>query len=365
MVMPNKLRIGVIGVGFGAQVHIPAFQSEGLDVVAVAARRKERAEETAEKFNINHVFSDYNDMLLLKDIDAISIATPAHLHLPIVLAALAANKHILCEKPFSTDQIKAKQMLDASKKSTKTTMIAHEFRFSSGRSRVKELIDEGYIGNLHMVLLSLVNGPRTASTPRTLTDRDVAEFGGGFLNALGSHYIDALRQWFGEITTVSGKIKSYYPERLDPNTNKLVNSDTDDTFQFTLQFAKGGWATMIGTSAAPYGPGGRIEIYGSNGTLITPHTGIGMNPPSHGTIMGANIGDKELTQQIIPQRLEPFTDDRDDRMMPFRLLTREFIRGINEEISPSPNFYDGYRCQQVLDAVKMSAQVGGEIKIIG
>ena len=61
------MRIGVIGVGFGTTVHIPAFISEGLDVVAVCARRKERAEEAAERFSIPNVFTDYRDLLNLEN----------------------------------------------------------------------------------------------------------------------------------------------------------------------------------------------------------------------------------------------------------------------------------------------------------
>lgn len=361
--MANKLKIGVVGVGFGAQVHIPAFQSEGLDVIAVTARREERAKETAKNFDIPNFFSDYESMLQLDDLDAVSIATPVHLHLPVVLAALKAGKHVICEKPFSTDQATAKQMLDAANASTQTTMIAHEFRFSSGRSRVKELIDEGYIGELQMALVTLVTGPRRPIKPRPLTDRDVAENGGGFLFGLGSHYIDALRQWFGEITAVSGTTRTHYPDRINQDTGDTVQSNADDTFQFTVRFARGGWATMVGSSAAPYGPGGRMEVYGSDGTLITPHAGPGMNPPAHGKILAAKLGDESLSEETIPDRLQPFADDRDDRLMPFRLLTREFLHGIEEGISPAPNFYDGYRCQQILDGIRESDLTGNEVQI--
>ncbi|MQG20554.1 MAG: Gfo/Idh/MocA family oxidoreductase [SAR202 cluster bacterium] len=363
MIMAHKLKIGVVGVGFGAQVHIPAFQSEGLDVIAVAARREERAKETAEKFDIPNFFSDYELMLELNDLDAVSIATPVHLHLPIVLAALKAGKHVICEKPFSTDQATAKEMLNAANESKKTAMIAHEFRFSSGRSRVKELIDEGHIGELQMALVTLVTGPRRPIKPRPLTDRDVAENGGGFLFGLGSHYIDALRQWFGEISSVSGTTRTHYPDRINEETGNIVQSNADDTFQFRVEFASGGWATMVASSAAPYGPGGRMEVYGTDGTLITPHVGPGMNPPAHGKILAAKLGQESLNEETIPDRLQPFEDDRDDRLMPFRLLTREFLRGIDEGISPAPNFYDGYRCQQILDGIRESSLTGNEVQI--
>ena len=361
--MADTIRIGVVGVGFGAQVHIPAYQAEGLEVVAVTARREERAKEAAEKFNIPNAFTDPAEMLKMEGLDAVGVASPVHLHHPIAMAALDAGKHVICEKPFSTDAAHAKEMWDKAQSTGLTAMIAHEFRFASARMRVKELVEEGYVGQLHMALVTLANGPRRAPRPRPLTDRDDAANGGGFLFGLGSHYIDALRQWFGEVEAVSGRTISHYPDRLKPGTEETVQADVDDTFQFTLKLANGGWATMVGTSAAPYGPGARMEVYGSDGTLITPHVGPGMNPPAHGTILGAKLGDEGLAELEIPERLQPFADDRDDRLMPFRLLVREFLRGIETGTSPGPNFYDGWRCQQVLDAVRESSATGREIQI--
>ena len=106
-----------------------------------------------------------------------------------------------------------------------------------------------------------------------------------------------------------------------------------------------------------------MELYGRDGTLVTPHVGRGFNPPSHGTLYGAQTGEEKLTEIPIPKRLEPFSDDRDDRLMPFRLLVREFLRGIVEGSSPSPNFYDGYRCQQVIDAIREASITGATVKI--
>jgi len=142
----SLVRIGVIGVGFGTQVHIPAFQSEGLEVVAVCARREERAREAADRFGIPQIFTDYLDMLRMDNLDAVSIVGPVSVHHPMVIAALTAGKHVLCEKPFSLDQGQAWEMWQEAEKSRLTAMIAHEFRFASGRMRVKELLEEGFLG---------------------------------------------------------------------------------------------------------------------------------------------------------------------------------------------------------------------------
>lgn len=91
-------------------MHIPGFQSEGVEVVAVCTRRRQRAEEAAARFGIPAVFTDYDEMLRRPDIDAVSIVAPVPLHHSMSLAAIDADKHVLCEKPFTTDQALAQEL---------------------------------------------------------------------------------------------------------------------------------------------------------------------------------------------------------------------------------------------------------------
>lgn len=362
MAQQRALRVGVVGVGFGATVHIPGWQSEGAEVVAVCARRRERAEAAAERFGIPHVFTDYREMLGLADLDALSVATPIAIHHPVVMSALEAGRHVLCEKPFATNQALGREMWLLARERGRTAMLAHEFRFASARTRVKELLVEGYVGALQMAVLRLLRGLSNAVPPRALApQRDDAAQGGGHLGAIGSHYVDCLRHWFGEIDTVSGQVFTHRPERTLPDSGRSVLADADDTFTFTVHFAQGGWATMTASSVAGFGSGATIEIYGRDGTLVTPQSGV--NPPAQGTLLGARLGEAALAELPIPARLKPFADRRDERLMPFRLLVREFLRGVGEGASPSPNFFDGYRCQQVLDAVRESSRTGGTIVI--
>jgi len=360
----RPLRVGVVGVNFGAVVHIPAFQSEGVEVAAVCSRRPERGQECAKQFDIPNVFADYDEMLR-SDIDAVSIASPVPLHHPMTMAALDAGKHVICEKPFTLNAGLAAEMCQKAQQTVKTAMIAHEFRYASGRMRAKELIDEGYIGDLRLCLMTLVQGGsaragRITDGPQVYSaERDDASLGAGFLWGLGSHYIDCLRHWFGEVESVSGDVATFNTDRL--SGGDVVKATADDTFSFTLHFARGGMAQMVASRAAPFGAGPGVEIYGSAGSLIAPQRGV--NPPAHGTLLGARVGEEKLQELEIPERLQPFADDRDDRLMPFRLLVRDFLRGVEEGTSPAPNFYDGWRCQQVLDAVRESSATGRRVTI--
>ena len=347
------VRIGVIGVGFGSTVHIPAFQSEGLDVVAVCARGPERAEAAARGFNIPAVYTDYRAMLAERDIDAVSVVTQADLHHEMTMAALDAGKHVLCEKPIAVNQQQAKEMLDKAQATGLTAMVAHEFRFAPGRAYVSELVKEGYIGEPLSLSMALFLGmPRR---PAGQPPRPVAPGSGGALGALGSHYIDCMRDWFGEITSVSGSVFG------QPGAEAAV-ADANNAFQFLVSFANGAWGSMSASFAAPFGSGVQIELHGTGGSLHTPQTGG--NPAPDGVVLGGRRDEHETLAALpIPDRLRPFDDDRDQRLMAFRLLVREFVRGIETGTSPAPNLYDAYRCQQVMDAVQESTRTGGRVQL--
>lgn len=353
----RPLRIGVAGVGFGATVHIPAFQSEGLDVVAVCARREERAQEAAQRFGIPNVFTDFDAMLSLEGLDAVSIVTPPHLHHEMVMKAIAAGKHIICEKPFAVDASQAREMWQAAEAAGLTAVIAHEFRYSSGRSAAKDLIDQGYIGKLRFCLMRLLLGappPNPNQPPRQMGGTP----GGGMLFGLGSHYIDCLRDWFGEVESVRGELQNC-SQRLP--REQVIDSFNDDTFMFTLDFAGGGFAEMIGSRAGLFPSAASVEIYGDEGTLAVPQTGP--NPPAHGTLSGARVGEPARHDLPVPEHLGPIVDERDERLPPFRLQVRDFLKGIQTGTSPAPNLYDGWRNQQVLDAVRESARTGRRVVI--
>ena len=361
--MTNRsIKVGVIGVGFGTTVQIPGFQSEGVDVIAVCASRQERADRAAKEFGIRHAYDDYHILLRNPDIDAVSVVSPPFLHYEMSMAALEAGKHILCEKPFALDQKQAQEMSDKATESGLTAMITYEFRFAPARAYVKELLAQGYIGQLRNINMSLFTGPTATPQPRPMTWQAMSSQGGGFLGALGSHYIDCLRDWFGEIDSVVGATFTQDLARVDQQTGQSVTGDADDAFQFTVNFQNGGWGSMTASSSAPYGGGTKIEIYGSEGTLQAPQPGF--NPPPDGKIFGARFSDgAEVEELLIPDSFKPFNDVRDNRLLPFRLLARRFIQGIAEGTSLSPNFYDGLRCQQVLDAVRESSATGTRIQL--
>ena len=187
----------------------------------------------------------------------------------------------------------------------------HEFRHTPQRGYIKELLDEGYIGKFRLCTIELFLDRYVTPQPRPLTWQASKAAGGGLLGALGSHYIDGLRHWFGDVASVVGQVEALRPDVMDAATNRIVKSETDDTFLFTLQFRNGGIATMISSFAATPTRGAKIVVMGDNGTLIAEQPGP--NPEENGVVVGSR-GGSPLQALETPKKYTPFTDARDHRL---------------------------------------------------
>ena len=361
----QKIRVGVIGTGFGTIVHIPGYQScPDTEVVAVCSARRERAEEAAARFGVPHAFTDYREMVRMPDLDVVSITTPPYEHHPMTMAALEAGKHVFCEKPMALNAGECQEMLAKAEEKGLVHMITHEFRFTPQRVYMARLIADGFIGKLRHANISLYASSRGGSLANPVYSWSAQRRkGGGMLMALGSHYIDALRWWFGDYDGVFGLLFTHVPERRDPSDeSKTIMADADDAFTFQATLKNGGWASMSASMAAPFGPGARIELYGTEGTLFAPQQGF--NPSPHGKLFGARVGEKELRELPIPAEYRPFEDDRDDRLVPFRLQVELLVKAIREKKSVPPTFYDGLKVQEVLDGIFHSNDTGELVRIL-
>jgi predicted dehydrogenase len=358
----NPLRIGVVGIGFGTAVHVPGFRSEGWDVNAICSRTEEHAIKAAAEFEIPNKTTNFRELVGRDDIDAVAIVTPPASHAEITIAALDAGKHVLCEKPFAMNVAEAERMRDAVAAKGLVGMIAHEFRFTPQRSHMKELLDEGYVGEVQTVNIegNLALG-RAGASPVPLGWQAQVSMGGGTIGALGSHYIDTLRYWLGELDSVSAQTRVLRPHRADPGTGAIVLADAEDTFAMIMRFQSGAQGTFSWTTAAAVSLGVRVTIQGTEGTLVAPQARLNPDPTS--VVYGAKAGETELQPLPMPEHLTPLIDDRDGRLAPFRLLVKQFERGIREGTSPSPNFDDGVRTQQVMDAMKRSSVTGERVAL--
>jgi predicted dehydrogenase len=339
------LRVGIVGLGFGAR-QIPGFRAAGFEVTAVCASHAERARALAKEHGIAAGVADVAALCARDDVDVVSVASPPHVHHDHVMDALAAGKHVICEKPFANDAREAGEMLAAAERAGVVHAIDHEFRYTAGRSKLKELLREGAIGAPRLALVMEMTGALVDPTrPRQewwlRRDR-----GGGLLGALGSHWIDSLIWWLGDVERVSAELAVSSPTRPTPDGDE-VRVTADDTAQLLLRLRSGAIAT-IQLSSAVHHPSRRVILYGSGGTLVLGGDGRVMLARGSGTleeILPATASEgafAELARRV-RQHIEAGPTGRAD--------------------APHPTFADGLRVQEVMDAAYRSAEIGGAVAV--
>ena len=358
--MAQGVKIGIVGVNFGVSTHFPCLVVEGFDVVAIAAAHRERAEEAAGRLGIPAAYGDYRELLQHPGLEAVSVATPPAPRHEIVMAALAAGKHVLVEKAFAVNEQQAKEMREAAEQSGRTAMIIQPYRFGPARAYVKELLQQGYVGDVRTVTINYFTGPREQTPPYPVHWWMSEALGGGMLLGPGSTYVDSIRDWFGEVTGISGKVFTHLRERTQPDGSVANLTDSDDAFSATFTLSGGAWGAINFSGAAPYGSGAQMDIFGSEGTLhITQPQFVASGED---TVSGARFADsQEIKALPIPERFQLAPDPRDpqsDAQRYYRYVIKRFAEGVAQGTSPSPNFYDAYKVQQALEAIKRSSETG-------
>lgn len=350
----EKIGIGLIGTGFARSAQAPAFRvCEGAELVAVCSGHFENAQKVAEEFSIPHPCHDYQQLLALPEVSLVVISTPPVHHCQIALAALEAGKHVICEKPMAMSVAEARQMYQAAQaRPRQLAIIDHELRFNPTWRRMKELVDAGFLGDLHHVQVLISSGFRH-SAQRPWNWWSQRQAGGGLLGALGSHAIDATRWLFGEIDAVSATVATMIQTRQDPVSGQEKPNETDDFCSFLLRFAPQHGRTPHGvvTLSALYASGGKNQItaVGTKGTLVMDgdETLIGATGYQH-QFEEMSLIDRARGISIVPDNIWARS---------FYHLARETVQALREsrtEIAHAATFLDGLHCQEVLDAIHLA-----------
>jgi len=143
----NKLKVGVIGVGWQGQNHAQVYSElEETELIAIADIDREKAQKVAKYFGVKKVYTDYSQMLTESEVEAVSITTPDFFHKEPTICALEKGKHVLCEKPLATSLTDVDEMILAAQRSNKIAMACFENRWNLPFVKAKEVIDRGEIG---------------------------------------------------------------------------------------------------------------------------------------------------------------------------------------------------------------------------
>ncbi len=344
--MGNPYNVAIIGSGFGSLVHYPGYNlHQQFNPTVLVARDEKKTQAIAERIGIESWSTNYKEVMRDDHIDVISVATPPSTHFEIISDALNSGKHVLCEKPLAMNAEETSKLMRLADETGLTAMMNFEHRFIPARAFLVELINSGYLGQIYEFNITIKNATRLNPRLRGYNWWSDKKKGGGVLNALGPVYIDLVTQIFEKVKDVKGRTTTHIPKRLNKRTGKMRTVTADDSFSAVIEVSKSTVGTVHVSSVAPFGRGTRIEFHGSDGYLSI---------LEDGKIRGAKLGSDTQPQVLVPPKHHQLNPAKDCHPLttPFLKILELFSSGISKGSSPSPNFHDAHRIQEIIDLIR-------------
>jgi predicted dehydrogenase len=335
-------RVGIVGSGFGGRVHAPAYSLHPLyDAVAIASPNK--AASVAAERNIPHAFSSLQAMLddMGSEIDVISIASPPFQHYDDVMIALAAGKHVVCEKPVGIALAQVEEMTSAAAKAGVAAAVMFEYRYGAAVQVLRRMISSGEMPQLRAIEVTRFGTELRRETKRPNTGWWFRKTkGGGLANAFMPHIVDLALWLCGDVVhSASGFLRTANPQRTAPD-GSTYSSDVADGCYAVAELANGVAARMTVDATVPIDHS-TVAIYAEGVRAVA---------------SGAALTDLDVLM----------VDGKDERLTPLKYaahakvfptvphvmaLLDDFADLLAGKPSSVPTFADGVAVQRVLNAI--------------
>ncbi|NLG19981.1 MAG: Gfo/Idh/MocA family oxidoreductase [Actinomycetales bacterium] len=365
----RPLGVAVIGYSFMGRAHSNAWRNVAAfypDVAPVrmqtlVGRDGDRVQQAADELGWAATATDWREAVTSEDIDIVDVCTPGHLHAEVALAALAAGKHVLVEKPLANSVAECEALVAAAADSPGRAMLGFNYRRVPALALARDLVREGRIGTVQQVRLSYLqdwlSDPQAPMTWRLRKETA----GSGVLGDLGSHAVDQLHFLLGEhVTEVSGALKTFVAERPGPDGTEAVT--VDDAAWATLHTASGVVASLeVSRVATGRKNALQIELYGTTGSLR-------FDLESLNKLVLTQTGDARTdgaSTILVTEPEHPYLD----AWWPaghvlgwdhtFTSQAADFLRAIATGEAVHASFEDGLAVQRVLEAIETSHARGG------
>lgn len=384
----REITVGLIGGGFMGKAHslaysgVPMFfwPTEFLPMKkTIAEATPELAAAAATRFGFSESTSDWRSIIDDPAIDVVDIATPNNLHPEMAIAALAAGKHVICEKPMASTLEGAAAMYAAARTSDAVSMVAFNYRRTPAIALAKRYIEEGAIGEvLNLRGTYLQDWSADPASPLSWRFRKSVA-GSGAIGDILSHVIDLAHYLVGSISDVTSLTKTYIPERpvQTAGSDSLGNSraagaelgtvDVDDEVLTLVKFAGG----AVGSLEATRNAWGRnnfitLEIHGTEGSIYFNYE----NRDELQVCFRSDEGDRRGFRTVYTGPSHP----NGEALWPIPALgigygetkiieAHDFFTAIASGGEVRPDFGDGYQVALVEDAIVRSAESGQWIAV--
>ena len=264
--LPGLVRVGVVGTSWWPDwLYLPVLKGHAqVSLSAICGRNRDRAGEMAAKYAIPAVYTDYEEMFRLGNLDAVVIAVPDDLHYTIAMAAMEAGLHVLGEKPMAFNLEQARKMCAKAEAARVKHMIFFTYRWVPYIRALERLLSQGTIGRVLDVQFTYIGDYARGAEYQWKWDR---QHGLGVLGDLGSHLIDMARLTVGEIARVQASLNVRIPKAHPAGESYPA---ANDSATLALQFANGAAGTIFASAGVQLGSRGQVQrilLAGEEGTL--------------------------------------------------------------------------------------------------
>lgn len=361
------LRVALFGTKFMGKAHSQAYRNVNkffpdapqIEMAVIVGRDAKETESARSTFGWQEASTDWKAVMSRKDVDIVDISTPGHLHCTMVLEAAKQGKHIICEKPLANTAEEAKQMLDAVRAAGVKHFLMHNYRRAPAVSLAKRFVEDGRLGKIfHFRARYLQDWAMSEDLPR-LWRFDKDSSGSGALGDLGAHIIDLGRYLCGEISDVSAITETFIKQRpaLDGSGSQAVT--VDDAFAACIRFEQGAIGTLEATRfAAGRKNQNTFEINGSKGSVV-------FDLEDLNRLQYFSVDDDADAQGfrsiICCDQPHPYGGHwwPDGHIIgyehTFTHSVYDFVMSLGSSTGVRPDFEDGVRNQNVLDAIEKAA----------
>lgn len=331
------MKIAFAGTGYINKVHARAAQAAGLELTAVINHKPESMAEFGKEFGISNQYRAVEDMLKDGKVDALVVSTPNYLHAPQTIAALQAGIDVMVEKPMAMNAMEAEQMMEASKKSGATLMVAHCWRFDPEVLWLKEQSKK-----LGKIIRTKGIGVHTHWGPSGwFTQKKFA--GGGAMADMGIHALDTARFLLDDPKPVSvyAKIGTYYKD-FDVDDTGIIIVEWDNK---TTSYIESGWWQPHAD-----GPEAATQLYGTEGFGTLFPTRIELPNKKEERIDRVDPGFEFPRKEHCPQSL-------------YDTQLKYFVDCIQSGQTPVPGGLEGWINMKIVDAAYQSSETGKVVEI--
>ena len=357
----DPLRVGLIGAGgrWGPWAHVPALKGlPETQLYAVCTAHADTAQAAADKYGVKHAYSDVKALGKDAQVEAALVAVRVPAHYALTKDALDAGKHVYCEWPLGANTKEAEALAALARQKKLHTMVGLQRRASPAYLYMRELIRDGYVGEMLSVNMTLMNsGVLTRTSDRTW-QRD-AKLGANPFTITFGHVFDAMCMVVGELAEVSAVVGTQVKQWFETDTKKLVDTTAPDNITIHGRLQNGALVTA-NVGVQPYhGAGHRFEIYGKDGTLMMIGGGEAGQEESR-KIMGGKKDDKALKELPVPDRLKwvPEAVRKEGRAYDVGQMWVNFAKTIRGAAPVGPDFDHAVLRHKSLDAITKASETG-------